>query len=62
MLRNSKFTFGENSSFQNESLLRSSLNGNNYSNYINMPTEEIINAINEKKGKIMEYHNLNKIL
>lgn len=62
MLRNSKFTFGENSSFQNESLLRSSLNGNNYSNYINMPTEEIIKAINEKKGKIMEYHNINKIL
>ena len=61
---NSIITFDENnnnsSSNQKES---NSLNSNkNNSQYSNLSNDEIINEINERKNKIMEYHKKNKVL
>ena len=62
---NSIITFGENSSLiHNESLNINSFNGGktSNSNYLNLSNEEIIKETNEKKQKILEYNNTNKVL
>ena len=63
---NSIITFGENSSLiHNESLNINSFNGGKTScnsNYLNLSNEELIKETNEKKQKILEYNNTNKVL
>lgn len=61
---NSILTFAENnSSIQNDSINHiNTLNNKNYSQYLNLSNDEIINETNEIKKKIIEYHNTNKVL
>ena len=58
-MMNSILTFGENNSLvQNDSINISS----SKINYLNLSNDELINEINKKESKIMEYHSTNKIL